>query len=203
MDGLSVSRDETSATIAAIVEEVDVDLPLPRDQTSPDGMMTIVFTDVQGSTEMLERLGEDEWFQMMLRHNSLVRTAVSDHGGSVVKSQGDGFMIVFSSTNAALRFAVALQREIAGHNPGSAEEPLLLRIGMHTGNVMRADEDYLGKAVVLAARITGHASGGEILVSATSWQYTEHLGLWSYDQRGELQLKGLATPEQVYSLDWG
>jgi class 3 adenylate cyclase len=203
VSGLSVSRDETSTTIAAIVADVDVAPESFRAETSPDGMMTIVFTDVEASTEMLERLGEDPWYEMMLSHNRLVRTTVSEHGGNVVKSQGDGFMILFASASAALEFAIALQRGLMGQNPGTPEEPLRVRIGMHTGNVLQAEEDYLGKAVVLAARITGRARGGEILVSAACRDYTEHVGGWRYGNPAELNLKGLRSAERVYPLDWG
>jgi class 3 adenylate cyclase len=201
--GLSVSREETSTTIAAIVAEVDVEPLGYRTETSPDGMLTIVFTDVEGSTEMLERLGEDRWFEIMLSHNRLVHQAVSGHGGSVVKSQGDGYMILFASASAALAFAIALQRAFLEQNPGNPEEPLRVRIGMHTGNVLPTDEDYLGRAVVLAARITGRARGGEILVSQACREYTEHVGAWQYGRPAELSLKGLASVERVYPLEWG
>jgi class 3 adenylate cyclase len=201
--GLSVSRDETSTTIAAIVEEVDVAQMDLRSETSPDGMMTIVFTDVEGSTEMLERLGEERWFEVMLAHNRLVQMAVSEHGGSVVKSQGDGFMILFASATAALAFAIALQRAFVWHNLSNPDEPLRVRIGLHTGNVLKTEEeDYLGRAVVLAARITGRARGGEILVSQTLRDYTEHVGGWRYGRPAELSLKGLSDPERVHPLDW-
>jgi class 3 adenylate cyclase len=203
VSGLSVSREETSTTIAAIVADVDVGPESFRADTSPDGMMTIVFTDVEASTEMLERLGEDPWFEMMLSHNRLVMTTVSEHGGSVIKSQGDGFMILFASASAALEFAIGLQRAFVKHNPGSPEEPLRIRVGLHTGNVLQTEEeDYLGKAVVLAARITGRARGGEILVSEACRDYTEHVGGWRYGNPAELSLKGLQSVERVYPLDW-
>ncbi len=203
MSGLFVSREETSTTIAAIVADVDVAPWDLRAETSPDGMMTIVFTDVEGSTELLERLGEDRWFQMMLDHNRLVRETVSKHGGTVVKSQGDGFMILFASASTALAFAIGLQRAFVKHNPGSPEEPLRIRVGLHTGNVLQTEEqDYLGRAVVLAARITGRARGGEILVSEACRDYTEHFGGWRFGRPAELSLKGLAGVERVHQLDW-
>jgi class 3 adenylate cyclase len=201
--GLSVSREETSTTIAAIVADVDVAPLGHRTQTSPDGMLTIVFTDVEGSTEMLERLGEDRWFRMMLSHNRLVHDEVSSHGGNVIKSQGDGYMITFASAAAALMFGVSLQQALVSRNPGSPQQPVRVRIGIHTGNVLRTDEDLLGKAVVVAARITGRARGGEILVSESCWDYTEHLGRWRYGRPAELTLKGLTSVERVYPLEWG
>jgi class 3 adenylate cyclase len=73
---------------------------------------------------------------------------------------------------------------------------------MHTGNVLRTDEDYLGRAVVLAARITGRARGGEILVSQACREYTEHVGGWRYGRPAELTLKGLTRIERVHPLEW-
>lgn len=165
-------------------------------------MLTIAFTDIEGSTEMMERLGEDRWLEVMFGHNRLVRDCVRDHGGEEVKSQGDGFMIVFASASAALDCAVELQRILSRYDAGEPAETLRVRVGLHTGNIFQAEDDFLGRAVVLAARITGHARGGEILVSSACKDYTSHLGRWRYGQPLELKLKGLAGVERVYSLDW-
>lgn len=202
MPALTVTPEETSTSLAAIVAEVDPGLPDCRDQTSPDGMMTIVFTDIEGSTAMLERLGEEDWFEMLQSHNRLVRGLVAQRGGVVVKSQGDGFMLAFSSASAALSCAAELQRAVADSNQGQLERAVRVRIGVHTGNMLELDGDFLGRAVVLAARITGRARGGEVLVSAASKQYTERLGRWDYGAATLLSLKGLANAERVYSLDW-
>jgi class 3 adenylate cyclase len=131
-----------------------------------------------------------------------VRDCVADHNGEVVKSQGDGFMIVFASSAAALRCAVALQQRLDEENERRGEEPIRVRIGMHTGNIFAADSDFLGRAVVLAARITGRARGGEILVSDDCKRYTDRLGVWRYGDASQLQLKGLSTPTTVHPLDW-
>ena len=88
MSGVSVSSSETSPSIAMIVNEVGPDLPGYRERTSPDGMLTVAFTDIEGSTEMMERLGEDRWVEVMFDHNRIVRDCVYAHGGEVVKSRG-------------------------------------------------------------------------------------------------------------------
>ena len=199
----SVPSGETSPSIATIVEEVGEEIPGFREKTSPDGMLTIAFTDIEGSTEMMERLGEDRFVEVMIVHNRMVRDCVGAHGGEVAKSQGDGFMIVFSSASAALDCAVELQRILSRYHAREPAEPLLLvRVGLHTGNIFQAEYDFLGRAVVLAARITGRARGGEILVSAACRDYTRHLGRWRYGEAMEVSLKGLASVERVYSLDW-
>jgi class 3 adenylate cyclase len=199
---LSVTSEETSPSLAAILAEVDPWLPDYRGQTSPDGMMTIVFTDIEGSTAMMERLGEEDWFEVVRAHNRLVRGLVAAHGGEVVKSQGDGFMMVFGSCAAALACAVELQRGITRLNAAHPERKLRIRVGVHTGNIYELEGDFLGRAVVLAARITGRARGGEVLVSLASKEYTQRVGRWDFGPPTLLSLKGLSNAECVYALDW-
>ncbi len=165
-------------------------------------MVTIVFTDIEGSTAMMERLGEEDWVEMLQAHNRLVRELVAQRGGDVVKSQGDGFMLAFRSAGSALTCAAELQRAVAQSNETQFERALRVRIGVHTGNMLELEGDFLGRAVVLAARITGRARGGEVLVSAASREYTERLGCWDFGPPTLLSLKGLANAERVYALDW-
>jgi class 3 adenylate cyclase len=91
---------------------------------------------------------------------------------------------------------------VSRSNATQLERALRVRIGVHTGNMFELDGDFLGRAVVLAARITGRARGGEVLVSAASKEYTERLGRWEFSAPTLLSLKGLANAERVYSLDW-
>ena len=202
MPGLSVTSDETSPSLAAIVAQVDPALADYRHQTSPDGMMTIVFTDIEGSTAMMEQLGEQASFEIMRAHNKLVRSVVAKFGGDVIKSQGDGFMLVFGSASSALSCAVQLQRAVRQFNAANRARSLRVRIGVHTGNIFQLEDDFFGRAVVLAARITGRAHGGQVLVSAASKEYTERLGRWTYGAPTSLSLKGLSQAQRVYSLDW-
>jgi class 3 adenylate cyclase len=197
------TSEETSASLAAIIATVGVEyMDEFRGQTSPDGMMTIVFTDVEGSTEMMERLGEETWLGVLRDHNNLMRARVADHNGVVVKSQGDGFMLVFSSASAALACAVELQRMFATYSERHPDRALRVRIGVHTGNTFQEADDFFGHTVVLAARITGRARGGEVLVSEACKQYTERTGMWTFSAPSELSLKGLANVERVHSLEW-
>jgi class 3 adenylate cyclase len=202
VSAVSVSSRETSPSIAKIVREVGAELPGFREKTSPDGMLTVAFSDIERSTEMMERLGEDRWVEVMASHNRIVRGCVEAHGGDVVKSLGDGFMVAFASASAALDCVVELQRTLTRQNPAEPAEPLRVRVGMHTGNLFALEGDFLGKAVVLAARITGHAQGGQILVSSDCRMYTRSVERWRYGAAMELTLKGLAGVERVYPLDW-
>ena len=165
--------------------------------------MTVVFTDVEGSTEMLERLGEERWLEVMRDHNRLVRERVYAHDGVVVKSQGDGFMLIFASASAALASAVELQEVFSVYSARHADQPLRVRIGLHTGNVFQERDDFLGKTVVVAARITGRARGGEVLVSGALKDYTEHVAKWRFGPPSNVSLKGLTSPQRVHSVYWG
>jgi class 3 adenylate cyclase len=195
MPRLLVTAAETSSSLAAMVATVDAEPPEYRHKTSPDGMVTVAFTDIEGSTEWMERLGEERWLELMLDHGRLVRGCVGAHGGDAARSTGDGFLLVFGGATAALAFAVDLQQALAG-------DDLRVRVGMHTGNVFRTGDDLFGRTVVLAARITGSAQGGEVLVSAACREYTEHLRRWQYGPGRELSLKGLVATEWVYPLRW-
>ena len=135
------------------------------DKTSPDGAVTILFSDIEGSTEMVERLGDEAWFELLREHNRIVRELVKAHDGSEVKAQGDGFMLAFSSSRAGFACAIEIQRALDGHALEDSDERLRVRVGVHSGFMIQDGQDYFGRNVILAARIADRARGGEILVS--------------------------------------
>jgi class 3 adenylate cyclase len=169
--------------------------------TSPDGAITLLFSDIEGSTALIEQLGEGPWFELVRDHNAIVRGVVQAHDGTVVKSQGDGFMIAFASAHAALRCAIEVERAFAGEPAGDVPA-FRIRIGAHTGFVIADADDFYGRNVVLAARIADQAGGGEILVSEAAKQYTESDPSFRFEPRGELRLKGLVGEHTVYVLEW-
>ena len=173
--------------------------------TSPDGAITLLFSDIEGSTALIEELGERPWFDLLRNHNAIVRGVVGAHEGTVVKSQGDGFMLAFPSAHAALRCAIEVERAFA-MGPGEADtgaaDALKIRIGAHTGFVIEDSDDFYGRNVILAARIADHACGGEILVSSTAKEYTESDPTFRFEPRGELRLKGLIGEHSVFALAW-
>jgi eukaryotic-like serine/threonine-protein kinase len=170
-------------------------------RTSPDGAITLVFSDIEGSTEMMERLGEEQWLRVLRNHNAIVRSLTQSHDGTIVKSQGDGFMLAFASAHAALRCAIDVERTF-GEQARESAEAISVRIGAHSGFVIAEADDFYGRNVVLAARIADRASGGEILVSATAKQYTESDPSLRFEHRGDLRLKGLVGEHSVYALLW-
>ena len=183
--------------MASSVESSRPDL---RHHAAPDGTVTILFTDIEGSTELTEELGDERWLELLHEHNALVRQEVQAHGGYEVKSQGDGFMIAFSSAREALRCATGIQQALDAYATNHREHPVRVRIGLHTGEVLRDDDDFFGRNVVLAARIGAEAGGGEILVSSVLKTLVESTGDWTFEDERELELKGLAGTHRVYAL---
>ncbi|KKK82898.1 hypothetical protein LCGC14_2798790, partial [marine sediment metagenome] len=161
--GIDTTAPQTSIdAVAAVVQSEQPDL---RSHAAPDGTVTILFTDIEGSTAITERLGDQRWLELLRGHNAIVRKRVAAHEGFEVKAEGDGFMLAFQSARKALQCAVDTQRAFAERNE-SADEPIHVRIGLHTGEAIKEADDFFGKNVILAARIAGQAQGGEILVSS-------------------------------------
>jgi class 3 adenylate cyclase len=161
---------------------------------------TVLFTDVEGSTALTDRLGDAEARDLLREHERMVRDALKAHGGSEVKTMGDGFMTSFSSATKALECAIAMQRAFAEHNK-TAEEPIKVRVGMNAGEPIAEDDDLFGTAVNRAARITATAKGGEILVSNVVRELAEGKDFLFAD-RGEASLKGFDEPVRLFEVRW-
>ena len=132
---------------------------------SDSAVVTFLFTDLVGSTEMLDRLGDDGAEQVRRTHFRLLRDAVTGAGGEEVKNLGDGLMVAFSSALAAVRCATAMQQAVAQHNLGERDAVLDVRIGLHVGEPIRDEDDYFGSSVVVAKRLSDRARGGQVIAS--------------------------------------
>jgi class 3 adenylate cyclase len=167
----------------------------------PDGSVAILFSDIEGSTELNERLGDKEWVRLLARHDAAVRSAIERHEGQVVKTQGDGFMAAFGSPEQAVRSAIAIQRAFdRGHRMSRAA--VLVRIGIHHGDVVHRDNDIFGRNVAHAARVAALAQGGEILVSDAVASAIEECTDIALAEPREVQLKGLAGEHLVSAVEW-
>jgi adenylate cyclase len=167
----------------------------------PDGSMSILFSDIEGSTELNERLGDKQWVKLLARHDSAVRSAVERHHGHVVKTQGDGFMVAFREPIEAVRTAIAVQRAFDNRRRGG-RAPVLIRIGIHHGDVVHRDNDIFGRNVAQAARVAGLAEGGQILVSESVAEAVDEYDDVVLTERREVQLKGLSGEHVVTVVDW-
>ncbi|HEY7070275.1 MAG TPA: adenylate/guanylate cyclase domain-containing protein, partial [Acidimicrobiales bacterium] len=168
----------------------------------PSGTLTMMVTDIVGSTRLAEALGDRRWMDLMNDHNALVREQVAKHGGTEVKAQGDGFLVVFASARRAILAAVDIQRALAEYRDGHPDHPLDMRIGLHTGEIVDVDGDVFGQNVVVAVRIADHAAPGEILVSGLTRDLTQAGGDLCFDDGHELDLKGLSQPWRVHRVSW-
>jgi class 3 adenylate cyclase len=159
---------------------------------------TFVFTDIVGSTKLLETLGDLKWKKLLARHNELLRERIVDSGGEVVQQTGDGFFAAFDSPKAALEAAIAIQRALDAEIVAPD-----VRIGAHTGGAFETDGDfnrYGGEAVHLAARIGSAAGAAEILVSRETLE-AAGTGFRLSEPRAE-EFKGFEQPIEVVSVDW-
>ena len=165
---------------------------------------SIMFTDLEGSTELLTRLGDEENQTLLSSHRKIIREKLEENGGLEVKTTGDGFMIAFYSARKAVNCAVEIQRELQGFNRQNPDTQLKVRIGLNLGDVIKEDEDYFGSAVVMAARIMDESAGGQILVSdllrqvANGPSNSEH----KYSDFGRRTLKGFEEEEHIFEVLW-
>jgi class 3 adenylate cyclase len=134
--------------------------------TLPGGTVTFVFTDIEGSTRLLQDLGDD-FAEVAREHRRIVRDAFGGRGGTEIDTQGDSFFFSFPRARDAVAAAVDAQRALRGHTwPRGVD--VRVRMGLHTGEPTLGDEGYLGIDVVRAARISAAGHGGQILVSETT-----------------------------------
>jgi class 3 adenylate cyclase len=185
-----------------VAESVESDRPDLSKVAAPDGTVTIMFSDIEGSTVLTEQLGDERWLKLLHRHNALIRGHLAANDGFEVKSQGDGFMIAFASARSALRCAIAIQRDLAARQDESGSQVLRVRIGLHTGEVIREQDDFFGHTVILAARIGAKANGGGILVSGVLRGLVAGSHEFQFGEAREEQLKGLRDPQRVYEVGW-
>jgi class 3 adenylate cyclase len=199
---VAVPNEETfgmEIAIDQIAQSVQQERPDLGAATAIDGTVTIVFTDIVGSTELTSALGDQAWLAVLRAHNEIVKRATADGGGTVVKGQGDGFMLAFASARRALSTAWAIQRRIGEtfNDPGS---PIQVRVGMHTGDTLRDGDDFFGGAVNYAARVAATASGQEIVVSNVAHDLLASSGEFTFDEPRSVVLRGFAGTHLVYPL---
>ena len=179
--------------------------PRGGEATGGGGFRTILFTDVEGSTALTDRLGDARARDLLREHERITREALTAHGGSEVKTMGDGFMASFGSATKALECAIAIQSAFAVRNE-SAAEPIKVRIGLNAGEPIAEDDpsgrsDLFGASVNRAARIAAMAQGGEILVANVVRELAEGKE-FMFGDRGETALRGFDDPVRLFEVRW-
>jgi class 3 adenylate cyclase len=188
-------------SIEAVVEAVGTERPDLSALATGDGAVTILFSDIENSTLINERLGDQRWLDVLREHNAIFRRRLDEYRGYEVKSQGDGFMLAFGDPASALEFALAVQDDLAGSEFAGAEG-ISVRMGIHSGEAIAEDGDLFGRSVVLAARIAAQAVGGEILVSEALTEICSGDDVpFAFSSGRELELKGLAGTHRVFRVE--
>ena len=188
---------ELTTSLESLAEFAESNRPDLTDSTASDGTVTIVFTDIEASTEIAERLGDRHWLDLLRWHEDIIRTEANRCNGSVVKSQGDGFMLAFSAASHALDFAGAVQSRTA---IGSQGQPVRVRVGINTGDAIRDRDDFFGHAVTVAARVAAHALGGEVLATDLVVGLVAGVNQFRFGDARTAQLKGLSGSYVVRPL---
>ena len=199
---LAVSNVDLRSTSIGVVADDVLTHGLPN--PAPDaGTITIVFSDIESSTVRAVELGDLRWHDLLGVHNQIVRRMVSRHGGTEVKSQGDGFMLCFRSARAALACMSDVQRALAAHEMANPLDFIRVRVGLHTGEAVVGDGgDLFGRHVILAARIADQARGGEIVISDLVREIVEPRGDTSIVSSRTVRLKGLTGEHIIHSVRW-
>lgn len=171
-----------------------------RVSNGPTGTLTIAFTDIENSSELIRELGDEAARPLFREHDEVVRSTLRPHGAREVQHLGDGFMLAFSSARSAISCAIEIQRAMKAFDTDRPEVPLRVRIGVHTGEVIAEDHGYFGEAVWRAARIVSKAEGGQILVSELTRQLVGTACACA--DKGEFALKGLPGLHRLYEVSW-
>jgi len=164
--------------------------------------LTVLFTDLVGSTELRAKLGEDAAEVVRRAHDSLIATVVDASGGHMIKGLGDGFLATFGSAASAVSAAVAIQQGIDAQKPPAPDVALAVRIGLSVGDVSVEDGDVFGTPVIEAARLCDLAEGGQILASAVIETLARRRDGHGYRDKGPLELKGLPDPVPTVEVVW-
>jgi len=163
------------------------------------GLRAIMFTDMEGSTAITQRVGDEKHYELLTAHDTIIRDALREHEGREVKHIGDGIMASFISARHAVECASAIQRALSERNREASDQPIRIRIGLSAGEPVDAHQDIFGAAVQLAARACDHAQPGQILVANVVRELCIGKG-FSFIDQGEVPLKGFEEPVHLYEV---
>ena len=172
-----------------------------RQASAPSEFVTVLFTDIEGSTSLTQRDGDARAHELVRAHDRIVREALRARGGSETKHTGDGIMASFPSASRAIEASIAIQQAVARHNNTGDGPPLGVRIGLNAGEPVAEDRDLFGTAVQLARRVCDHAAPGQILVPEGVRYLVAGKGYLFADQ-GIVSLKGFEDPLRLYEVLW-
>ncbi|MEZ0384511.1 adenylate/guanylate cyclase domain-containing protein [Mycobacterium sp. pW045] len=168
---------------------------------TPDGHVVILFTDIEESTALNERIGDRAWVKLIARHDEMVQRTVHEHHGHVVKSQGDGYMIAFAQPEQAVRCAIDIQRGLQQRRGRKPQHAIRIRIGVHMGRSVRRGDDLFGRNVAMAARVAAAADGAQILISGPVRDAVKDCDDITVGAGRDAELKGFAGTHRLYAVE--
>lgn len=186
---------DLTVTVSELLDSLDVEKDLGG--FADEGMLTLMFTDVENSTAHARDMGDRRYSELMAEHISLVGDLAERKGGQMIKSVGDGALLVFTSARAGVGCAVEIQRATV-----AADAPYAVRIGVHAGDVIRTDTDVMGLAVNKAARVTSAAAGGQIVVSSVIRELVGADPSFRFGDSFLAELKGIDGIHELLPVDW-
>ena len=195
-------KNSVQAMVRSLKPEESVSEHASESHIGSGSTATIMFTDIVGSTGIIGRLGDREGRKLMSLHDDIVRHEVVAHDGVEVKSLGDGFMLTFRSVGVGLTCAVAIQRDLALYNKRNSSACIAVRIGLSVGEPVQDSEDLFGMSVIMAARISAMAKGGQILTSQIAYALASSSGDFRFKPIGSVELKGVPGRNELYEVLW-
>ncbi|WP_244187579.1 adenylate/guanylate cyclase domain-containing protein [Mycobacterium gastri] len=169
-------------------------------RVTPDGRVVILFSDIEESTALNERIGDRAWVKLIAAHDKMIHELVERRSGHVVKSQGDGFMVAFARAEQALRCAIDVQDALHREAKRKRRNVIRVRIGIHMGRSVRRGDDLFGRNVAMAARVAGQAAGGEILVSQPVRDAVGDCDDIGFDEGRDVELKGFSGSYRLFAV---
>jgi adenylate cyclase len=170
-------------------------------RVTPDGRVVILFSDIEESTALNERIGDRAWVRLIGSHDKLVSGLVRRRSGHVVKSQGDGYMIAFARAEEAVRCGIDIQDALHRNAKRKPHEDIRVRIGVHMGRSVRRGDDLFGRNVAMAARVAAQAVGGQILVSQPVRDALSGCDGIRFDEGRDVELKGFSGSYRLFAVE--
>ncbi|MGO9385457.1 MAG: adenylate/guanylate cyclase domain-containing protein [Mycobacterium sp.] len=173
-------------------------------RVTPDGRVVILFSDIEESTALNERIGDRAWVKLISSHDKLISGLVRRRSGHVVKSQGDGYMIAFARAEQAVRCGIDVQQALHENAKRKRDEEIRVRIGIHMGRSVRRGDDLLGRNVAMAARVAAQAVGGQILVSQPVRDALSDCPDFEdirFDEGRDVELKGFSGSYRLFAVE--
>ena len=183
-----------TTTLTYLLASLDADTLAPIQAS--EGTLSLMFTDIEGSTALAQELGDRKWRQVIEDHDRFTAATVQKHAGTVIKTLGDGALIAFGGARAALRCALDLQAGFAGR-------PFAVRIGIHAGDVVRSGDDVIGVTVNKAARVAAAAAGGQVVISSIVRELIGATDEFSFGDPFLVELKGIEGVHELIPLRLG